>query len=65
MFSAAKKVPIAPELHDRAAAAAAKLGYASVAEFVEHLIEKELRDQEGQESKERLLQKMKGLGYLQ
>jgi hypothetical protein len=64
MFSR-KKISIESTLHDGAAERARELGYATVAEFVEHLLDRELSSVREAESKERVLAKMKGLGYLQ
>jgi hypothetical protein len=65
MFSNKRKIAIDPQLHDRAAQRAADLGYGSLAEFVEHVLEKELGAVDDPQSRDRILQKMKGLGYLQ
>jgi metal-responsive CopG/Arc/MetJ family transcriptional regulator len=56
-------------LCQRAAEAARKAGYSSLEEFVEHAIEKQLAqyrqtEPEEPESKEEVLRKLKGLGYL-
>jgi hypothetical protein len=51
-------------LYQRAAAAAKKAGYSSVEEFIEHAIEKHLALFEESESKEEVLRKLRGLGYL-
>jgi len=59
------KIVIDPNLHERAAKRAVDLGYASLAEFVEHLLERELSAVTEAQTKEKVLQKMKGLGYLQ
>jgi hypothetical protein len=64
MFSR-KKVAIDASLFDRAAERARERGYASVAEFIEHLLDRELSAAGEAESKEKVLAKMKGLGYLQ
>lgn len=41
-------------------------GYSSAQEFVEHMLEKELaRIEEDAETKEDILKKLKGLGYLE
>lgn len=39
-------------------------GYSSLEEFIEHAVEKDLVRLEGTESKEELIKKLKGLGYL-
>jgi hypothetical protein len=59
------RIVIDPVLHDRAAARARELGYASLREFVEHLLERELSSDDGAEGREKVLARMKGLGYLQ
>jgi hypothetical protein len=64
MFSK-RKVVVDPVLHDRAAERARELGYASLSDFVEHLLEREMSAASDVEAKERVLAKMKGLGYLQ
>lgn len=53
-------------LCERAAVAAAKAGYSSVEEFIEHAIEKELaRCEPAADNREEVLDKLKGLGYLE
>ena len=50
---------------DRARLVAEKAGYSSLEEFIEHALEKDLARLEEAESKEDLIQKLKGLGYLE
>jgi metal-responsive CopG/Arc/MetJ family transcriptional regulator len=57
-------VKIEKALCRRAELAAAKAGYSSRDEFIEHAIEKELAQYEESESKEDVLRKLKGLGYI-
>lgn len=64
MFGDKKKVQIDASLYEKAAQHAAKLGYATTDEFVAHLIDRELRSNDQQMSKDKMLEKMKGLGYL-
>jgi metal-responsive CopG/Arc/MetJ family transcriptional regulator len=52
-------------LCERAARAAEKIGYSSVAEFIEHAMEKELAHHEEPDVKEDVMNKLKGLGYLE
>ena len=49
---------------ERAKRAAESAGYSSLEEFVEHALEKELANHEESQSKEELVRKLKGLGYL-
>jgi metal-responsive CopG/Arc/MetJ family transcriptional regulator len=49
---------------ERARRAAKAAGYSSLEEFIEHAIEKELPNHEQSASKEELVRKLKGLGYL-
>ena len=58
-------VKIEKSLCQRAEAAAAKAGYASREEFIEHAIEKELAHYEESESKEDVIRRLKGLGYIE
>jgi metal-responsive CopG/Arc/MetJ family transcriptional regulator len=59
-------VKLQKELMDRVAAAAEAAGYSSAQEFIEHVLERELaRIGDEAESKEDLVKKLKGLGYLE
>jgi metal-responsive CopG/Arc/MetJ family transcriptional regulator len=58
-------VKIDKTLCRRAENAAAKAGYSSREEFIEHAIEKELAHYEEGESKDDVLRKLKGLGYIE
>lgn len=49
---------------DRARRAATAAGYSSLEEFIEHAVEKELTHHEQSPSKDELVRKLKGLGYL-
>lgn len=40
-------------------------GYSSPQEFIEHAVEKELQRYEASDSKEEILRKLKGLGYIE
>ncbi|MGA8599575.1 MAG: hypothetical protein WB676_33045 [Bryobacteraceae bacterium] len=51
-------------LCQRARYAANKMGYSSLEEFIEHAIEKELAQFEEGQSKEDVIKKLKGLGYI-
>lgn len=62
---AKESVKIAKPLCDRARAVIGKAGYSSLEEFVEHALEKALMRLEEADSKEELLKKLKGLGYLE
>jgi len=50
---------------ERARRAAKAAGYSSLEEFVEHAVEKELANHEESLSKDDLVRKLKGLGYLE
>jgi len=58
-------VKIEKSLCQRAQLAAAKAGYSSRDEFIEHAIEKELAHYDEGESKEDVIRKLKGLGYIE
>jgi hypothetical protein len=53
------------ELWARIGRTAAAAGYSSPREFVRHVLEKELARLEDAGSKEELIEKLKGLGYLE
>lgn len=59
-----KTIRLKKEIAQRAALIAEKAGYSSLEEFVEHVLEKELKRFEGAESVEEITKKLKGLGYL-
>lgn len=61
----AKSIELNPDLWQRVVEYAAKAGYSSPAEFVEHVIEKELARQEKAEAQEEVERRLKGLGYLE
>ena len=52
-------------LCDRARLLVEKAGYSSLEEFIEHAMEKDLARLEEADSKEDLIKKLKGLGYLE
>ena len=58
-------VKLNKSLCQRAAKVAQNAGYSSVEEFVEHVLEKELAHFEESDSKEEVIKKLKGLGYLE
>ncbi len=57
------KIRLDPELHKKAEKHSQALGYATLAEFVTHLLEKELEPL-SQEERDELNQRLQGLGYL-
>jgi metal-responsive CopG/Arc/MetJ family transcriptional regulator len=58
-------VKIDHSLCERAEAAAAKAGYSSRDEFIEHAIEKALAPYEEGDAKDEVLRRLKGLGYIE
>jgi Arc/MetJ-type ribon-helix-helix transcriptional regulator len=58
-------VKLSKALCDRARVLVEKAGYSSLEEFIEHAIEKDLAHLEEAGSKEDLIKKLKGLGYLE
>jgi hypothetical protein len=58
------KVKLDRDLLDRARRVADLAGYATVEEFISHLIERELQHFEDAKSDEDIKQKLKGLGYI-
>lgn len=58
-------IKIRKDLLDRATRVAGVAGYSSPAEFIEHVLERELaRIEPDQEGDEEILRKLKGLGYI-
>lgn len=64
-MAAKESVKLSRALCDRVRAAIGKVGYSSLEEFIEHALEKDLLHLEEADSKEELLKKLKGLGYLE
>lgn len=58
-------VKLNKSLCERARALVEKAGYSSLEEFIEHAMERDLARLEGADSKEDLVKKLKGLGYLE
>jgi hypothetical protein len=65
MLSSKTSVKLNKDLCDRARAHAEKLGYSSLEEFVQHLLEREMAKLEESSSREEVENKLKGLGYLE
>lgn len=57
-------VKLNSSLCERARTLIEKAGYSSLEEFIEHAMERDLARLETSESKEELMRKLKGLGYL-
>lgn len=58
-------VKLSKPLWQRVRQAAEKAGYASPEEFVEHALERELARLEEAGTKDAIVEKLKGLGYLE
>jgi hypothetical protein len=58
-------IKVNKQLWTRIKACAEAAGYSSPEEFVQHVLEKELARLEQAESKEELIKKLQGLGYLE
>lgn len=64
-MAAKVSVKLSKQLCDRARLVVEKAGYSSLEEFIEHAVERDLSKLEQSESKDDLIRKMKGLGYLE
>ena len=58
------RVKIDGTLLEKATRHAEAAGYASVEEFIEHAMEKEMARREGGDSEEAIRKRLKGLGYV-
>jgi Arc/MetJ-type ribon-helix-helix transcriptional regulator len=65
IMSSKSTVKLNKSLCDRAQVLVNKAGYSSLEEFIEHAMEKDLARLEEADSKEDLIKKLKGLGYLE
>jgi hypothetical protein len=59
------KINIDTNLFERARAAAAKVGYSSVEEFVAHAIENELNRLGVEDAEQQVADQLRGLGYIE
>ncbi len=64
-MSSRTTVKLNTSLCERARLLVEKAGYSSLEEFIEHAMEKDLARLEEAGSKEDLIKKLKGLGYLE
>ena len=58
-------VKLDKDLYNRVKRCADAAGYSSPKEFIQHVLEKELANIEGDDSDEAVLEKLKGLGYIE
>ena len=59
------KIKIDANLYDRVKQVAQVAGYASPEEFIIHMIEKELSQLESSEDEKQMVERLRGLGYLE
>ena len=59
------KIKLESNLLKRAEKAAEVAGYSGVEEFVTHLIEKALAELEAEETDEKVMDRLRGLGYIE
>jgi hypothetical protein len=59
------KVNIDAGLYERAKAAAAKVGYSGVDEFVAHAVENELERLKVEDAERQVADQLRGLGYIE
>jgi hypothetical protein len=65
MFAFGKRrIPVDKPLYDRATRFAVQAGYSSVADFVTHMLERELRHLEEAQDEEQVRKRLEGLGYI-
>lgn len=59
------KIKLDDNLYDRVKKVAEVAGYASVDEFIVHMVEKELEKIESAQDEQQVIDRLKGLGYLE
>ena len=64
MMGTKQSVKLNKSLCERARVVVEKAGYSSLEEFIEHAMERDLAKLEQSDSKEELIRKLQGLGYL-
>ena len=65
VFQRAAKLKVERELYERLKSGAASLGYATVDEFVTHLLEKAVADTDEAKSEDAIRKRLQGLGYIE
>ena len=60
----AKSIRVSKELWERMERAAKAGGYSSVQEFAEHVLDRHVPKSDDGDSKEEILKRLKGLGYI-
>ena len=63
MFSS-NSIKLSPELWERIKRVSAAAGYSAPQEFVEHVLDRELKKVEDAESDAEIVKKLQGLGYI-
>lgn len=61
----AKSIKVSKELWERIERAAKAGGYSSAQEFAEHVLDKYVPKSDDTDSKEEILKRLKGLGYIE
>lgn len=61
----AKKIKLDSEIHRQALLRSQTLGYASIEDYVAHLIQRDAGSGGDERTKQKVLDQMKGLGYIQ
>ena len=64
-FASQHKLKIDKALYDRLSEAAARAGYSSVDELVQHVLEREVADLEEKLDQQQAGQQLRGLGYIE
>jgi len=64
MFGSSSKIKLDKDLLERARKVSDIAGYATVEEFVSHVLEKEMAHFEDSEGDDAIREKLKGLGYI-
>ncbi|MFI5394384.1 MAG: hypothetical protein ACHQ9S_02525 [Candidatus Binatia bacterium] len=59
-----KKIVVDKALYERIAKAAAQAGYASVQDFVAHVLEQQVRHLEEAKDEDAIRKRLQGLGYI-
>lgn len=65
MFGGGNKIKLDKDLMEKVQRAARIAGYSSTEEFVQHVLEREIKKfEEGGDSEEEIRKRMQGLGYI-
>ena len=65
VFSSQKKIKVSKDLYEQLENVAAEAGYSSVDEFIQHVLEREIKSLKAQDDQDEAERQLRGLGYIE